>query len=370
MTKRMIMMLLLVGLVFGGIFGFKMFQKIMIAKYMAGMGNAAQTVTSIKAEKTTWQPKLDAVGTIKAINGSDIASEVAGIVASIPVSSTDVKEGETLVSLRAEDAIAKLASLEAQAAVAKINAERSDKLAKTGAVSQATLDSDRATLTSLLAQVDEQKAIVAKKTIRAPFEGRLGIRQVDIGQYVAPGTTLVTLQQLDPIYVDFYVPEQALPQLTVGRKISVKVAALANKTVEGEISAINAKIDESTRNIMVRATLKNEDRRLLPGMFANVRLETGATETFITLPQTAITYNPYGNTIFIVSHDEAGKAIAKQSFVTTGQTRGDQVAVLSGVQEGDEVVTTGQLKLRNGVALTVKNDVVPKNDAAPNIVDQ
>lgn len=366
MIKRMIIMLLLTAIVLGGIFGYKIFEGLMIKKYMSAGGPPPQTVSTTKATKENWQPKLDAVGSFRAVNGADIAAEVPGIVTGLSFESgADVEKDATLVQLRADDDIAKLHALEAAARIADITYQRDQKQLSAQAVSQAVVDNDLATLDSAKAQVTAQQALIDKKTIKAPFAGHLGIRQVDLGQYLNAGTAIVTLQQLDTLYVDFNLPENALPKISVGQKVTAGVEAQGNANFEGEITSVNAKVDEATRNIQVRATFKNADRKLLPGMFARLTIDTGAPESFVTLPQTAITYNPYGNTVYVIDSTDASKPVAKQTFVTTGAMRGDQVALLSGVKEGDEVVTSGQVKLRNGAAVIINNSVQPSNDAAP-----
>lgn len=371
MMKRMILMLLAVTLVLGGVFGYKIFVGMMIKKTIASAGMPAQTVSTTKAALQDWQPKLEAVGTLRAVNGADLSSEVAGIVQSINFESgSEVVKDAMLLQLRADDDIAKLHALEAAQKLAAITYERDLKQLKAQAISQATADNDAATLDSAKAQTVAQQALIDKKTIKAPFAGHLGIRQVDVGQYLQPGAAVVTLQQLDPIYIDFTLPEQALPQIAAGQKVAAKADALQGAMFDGTIDAINSKIDEATRSIQVRAAFKNPDRKLLPGMFANVTIEVGAAQKFITLPQTAITYNPYGNTVYIVDNTDAAKPVARQSFVTIGLTRGDQTAVLSGVKEGDEVVTSGQIKLRNGMPIKVNNEIQPANEANPKPEDK
>jgi membrane fusion protein, multidrug efflux system len=371
MKKRMIIMLALMGIVLGGVFGWLKFSHTMMMKYMAAAGNPPQTVSTIKAEMSEWQPELKAVGTLRAVKGADLSAEVEGIVDEIHFESgDDVEEGKVLLHLRDADDVAKLKALEAAAKLAEITLQRDLKQVKVQAVSQATVDADTANLNSSLAQADQQRAIVAKKTIRAPFAGHSGIRAADIGQFLNPGTSVVTLQQLDPIYIDFYLPEQQLPQVQMGQKMTAKTDAHPGKSFEGEITALNAKVDPATRNLLVRATIKNSERLLLPGMFATVTIVSGAPQRYLTLPQTAITYNPYGNTVYVVATEGANekgepKLAAKQTFVTTGDTRGDQIAVLSGIKEGDIVVTTGQIKLQNGSPIVVNNGIQPANEANP-----
>jgi membrane fusion protein, multidrug efflux system len=382
MNRRMLILLLGGVLILGAIVGiggyqaFQVFKAGKIREYMASHGPPPQVVSTATAAMQEWQPQLEAVGSLRAVKGADLALEVPGIVEDIAFQSgQDVEAGALLLQLRAEDDVAKLHSLEANAQLAQITYDRDQKLVKTQVVSQATLDSDAAKLKDAKAQVTAQQAVINKKFIRAPFTGRLGIRAVDIGQYVSAGTTIVTLQALDPIYLDFYLPQQSLDQIKVGQTVTVKIDTYPDQSFTGEIAAINPKVDASSRNVQVRAALKNADRKLLPGMFATVDIATSAPQRFITLPQTAIAYNPYGSTVFLV--DDKGKdakgqpqLMARQSFVTTGATRGDQVAVLSGVKEGETVVTAGQIKLRNGAPLLVNNSVQPSADDNPRPVDQ
>jgi membrane fusion protein, multidrug efflux system len=376
MTKRMVIMLIGVAVVLGGVFGFQAFKAIMIKKFMASMAVQTQTVSATRASLSQWQPQIEAVGSLRALNGADLSLEVSGVVGSISFQSgDDVKAGDVLLQLRSEDDTAKLQSLQAVADLNEITYERDEKQFKMQAVSQATIDTDVANLKNAKAQVAQQQAILDKKTLRAPFAGHLGIRAVDLGQYLSAGTAIVTLQALDPIFMDFFVPQQAVDQIRLGQHVNVKVDAYKDRTFTGEISAINPRVDASSRNVQIRATLKNADRKLLPGMYATVDIVTGSQQDLITLPQTAITYNPYGDTVYIVdTKDPDGKGqrqqVARQTFITTGATRGDQVAVLKGVNEGDMVVTSGQLKLHNGSAVTINNSVTPTADAAPTVIDR
>jgi len=376
MTKRMVLMLVIAGVIFGGIFGFQAFKSRMIKKYLSSQGVPAQTVSTIKASVQEWQPALSAVGTLRAVRGADLAPEVSGVISAIHFrSGEEVKAGAPLVQLNAAADIAQLESLKAAAGLAELTYRRDQRQLKVQAVSQATVDADAANLRVAKARVAEQQALVDKKSVRAPFAGRLGLRAVDLGQYVAPGTKLVTLQSLDPMYADFSVPQSALADVRTGFKVSAATDALPGERFEGTIDAIDAKVDPATRNVQVRASLSNPKHRLLPGMFVTVAVDTGASERRLTLPQTAITFNPYGNTVFVV--EEKGKGangkpqlVATQRFVTTGATRGDQITVLSGVKEGETVVTAGQLKLRNGVPVIINNSVQPSNDAAPHPKDE
>jgi membrane fusion protein (multidrug efflux system) len=373
MKLRMAIMLLAVFVVLGGTFGFIFVKGLLIKHFMSTMAQPPQTVTADKANVSEWQPKITAVGSLRAVSGADLSLEVSGVVDVLAFNSgDDVEKGTQLLKLRSDDDQAKLESLQATAELYTITYDRDLKQIKLQAVSQATLDTDAANLKNAKAQVAQQQAILDKKTLRAPFAGHLGLRQVDLGQYLGAGTVIVTLQALDPIFLDFFVPQQAVDQVRLGQSIAVKVDAYQDQTFTGEISAINPKVDANSRNVQVRATLKNADRKLIPGMYATVDIPTGAPQNLITLPQTAITFSPYGDTVYIVDSKAAGadgkpQLVARQSFVTTGFTRGDQVAVLKGVSEGDLIVTSGQLKLHNGSTVLIDNSVTPTADAAPTV---
>jgi membrane fusion protein (multidrug efflux system) len=376
MLKRMVVMLVSVALIFGAVFGFLAFKARMISRTMAAQSNPPQAVSTAVVASAQWQPRLEAVGSARAVNGANLSSQISGIVSAIHFESgADVKQGTPLVNLTAEDDIAHLEALKATTELARLTHERDLRLVKTKAISEQTVDTDKWTLKNYEAQVAQQQALVDYKSIKAPFSGRLGIRQVDLGQFLAAGTTVVTLQQLDPIYVDFFLPEQALAQIKVGQHVAAKIDAYPDHNFDGAISAINSLVDVATRNVQIRATFNNPGSRLLPGMFATVDIDVGSTRRLVTLPQTAIAYNSYGNIVFLVEEkgkDAAGKPllVARQTFVTTGETRGDQVSVLSGVKVGDTVVTAGQMKLRNDTPLVVNNAVQPLNDPNPQPLDQ
>ena len=375
MIKRMLIMLVLVGATLFGVFGFKSFVDGKIKEAMSGMGNQPQTVATAVAQLTEWQDRVEAVGSLRAVRGADLSLELAGIVDKIEFKSgQDVKVGDVLLRLRNDDDVAKLESLEAVAKLAKITYDRDLKQYKAQAVSQATIDSDAANLKNSNAQVEQQRAIVDKKILRAPFDGNLGLRQVDLGQYLAPGTLIVTLQALRPIYADFLLPQQALDKIEVGQPVTAKTDTYPGKTFKGKITAINPKVDTSTRNVQVRATIENPDKQLVPGMYVTVDTEVGEPGKMVTLPQTAISYNSYGDLVYVV--EEKGKGpdgkpqlTVRQTFVAVGPTRGDQVAIMKGLKEGTTVVTAGQMKLRNGVPVVVNNSVVPKDDPNPKPVD-
>jgi membrane fusion protein (multidrug efflux system) len=331
-----------------------------------------QTISTVKVEALEWQPELSAVGTLSAVRGVDVSSEIVGLVREVNFKSgQDVKAGDVLIQLNADSDIAQLRSFEAAAELAAVVLERDKAQLEAEAVSQAQVDSDTADLKSKRALAAQQAATVAKKTIRAPFAGKLGITTVNPGQFLNPGDKIVTLQTIDPIYIDFYLPQKQIAGLSVGMVVNVGSDAYAGQTFSGKITSISPKIDLATRNVQIQATIANAKRQLLPGMSARVGVDSGEKKRYLTLPQTAITYNPYGSTVFVVKPGEQkdtkvnGGQIVEQVFVTTGETRGDQVAILKGLQQGQEVVSSGQLKLKNGAPVVIDNTVQPANSPNP-----
>jgi len=376
MTKRMVIMLVLAGVIFGGIFGFQAFKGRMMKKFMSSMGDVPQTVSTVKADYQEWLPKLEAVGSLRAINGVEVSPEVTGIVSAINFKQgEDVKKGKLLVELVADSDIARLHALQAASALAKSTYNRDKQQFEFKAISQQVLDIDKANLMQADAAVAEQQAMVNKKFIHALFSGRAGIRQVSVGQYLNAGTPVVSLQSLDPIFLDFSVPQQNISMIHHGQKVTATSDAYPGEQFTGRIVVINPEVDTTTLNVKVRAELKNPQHRLLPGMYATVDISTGTPQRYITLPQTAVTYNPYGNIVFLTEQhgtDAKGKPklIVKQVFVTTGDTRGDQVAVLKGIKAGDVVVSAGQVKLHNGSSITINNDIEPSNEPDPQPKDE
>jgi membrane fusion protein (multidrug efflux system) len=309
------------------------------------------------------------------MRGADLSAEIGGIVGELHFDSGDeVVAGALLLRLRPNDDEAKLQQLQATADLDAVNYQRDLRQLAAQGVSRATVDTDAGTLKAAQAQVAAQQAMIAEKFVRAPFAGRLGLRAVDLGQYLAPGTKIVTLQALDPIYMDFYLPQQSIGQMRTGQAVTVHVDAYADRPFSGEISAIDAQADATSRMIEIRATLRNPDHALLPGMFGTVDIAAGAPAPQVTVPQTAITANAYGSAVYILRPETdaaTGKVrlVAHQQFVTTGETRGDQIAVLHGVAAGDRVVTAGALKLRNNVDVLEDNNVLPTDDASPTPTD-
>lgn len=390
--KRLIIVVVAVVILFGLLIAFNTFKGIMIGKFMKSMANPPQTVSTMTAEYQDWQPHVEAVGNVRAVHGSDLAFDVAGLVESVDVKSgADVKKGQVLVKLVDDQDRATLASLQAAAQLAALTAERSKKQLAVQAISKAQYDTDMANLKSAQANAASQQALVDKKTLRAPFAGRVGIITANAGQYISAGTAVVTLQQLDPVYVDFTVPQSSLATLHTGGKVEVTADAFKGRTFPGAVSATDPKIDLSTRNVGVEATIANPDKLLMPGMFTKVAVDSGSQQRYLTLPQTAISYAPYGDTVFVVhegqppaSGDDGKPAKAsapakdknapdhyvQQVVVTVGPTRGDQVAVLSGIKAGDVVVTSGQLKLRNDTPVNINNKVEPAFSPNPHPVEQ
>jgi membrane fusion protein (multidrug efflux system) len=372
--RYMIVMLVCVGVIFGIVFGYKAWQAQMMKKSMAGQIPPV-TVSAMEAEPQPWQPQIRAVGSLRAVRGVDVTSEISGLVRTLHFRSGDVAEaGQLLVQLNADADLAQLRALEAAAELAQTVYERDKKQLAIQAVSQATVDTDSSDLKSKTALVAQQNALIDKKSIRAPFAGKLGISTVNPGQYINPGDKIVTLQTLDPIYIDFYLPQQELLRIAIGQKVRVTADSHPGQAFSGRITAINPRVEADSRNIRVEATLANPRQVLLPGMYANADILAGEKADYLTLPQTSVSYNPYGNTVFVVEQGATGpdgkpRLVARQRFVTTGPTRGDQVAILEGIREGDLVVTGGQQKLRSGTVVIVDNRVQPSNEPAPRPAD-
>jgi membrane fusion protein (multidrug efflux system) len=396
-------------LLIAAIAGIKVFS---IMRMMAGMKPPPPSVVSTaKAKFEDWQPALNAVGTLRAVRGADLALDIAGLVTKVNLKSGDeVKEGEVLLQLRDSEDVAQLNQLQAAAALASVTFDRAKQQLAVQAISKADYDTAAADLKAKQAAVQQQQVNVSKKQLRAPFAGRAGIITVNPGAYLNSGTTIVTVQQLDPIFVDFHLPQRNLAELKVGQKVTLKLDAFKGKTFEGTLSAISPKVDNDTRNVQIEASVPNPDKLLTPGMFADVNVDVGSEERHLTLPQTAVVYNPYGETVYLVkkkadfdkaqaennaanadpkstdakdpkkadakdakkddkkdpkSAVPADQLVVQQTFVTTGPTRGDQVAIVKGLDEGAEVVTSGQVKLKSGSPITIDNSVQPANSPNP-----
>jgi len=367
MSKRMLIMLALTGLLFGGIFAYKVFQSYMITNHIKGLGSIPVAVSAASVTFEAWEPKITASASLRATNGVDVTTEIAGLVKKVSFSSgQDIQAGEGIIQLNADAEVAQLRSLEAQAELAQITYDRNKKQYATQSISKEALDTAEADLKSKKAQVAQQAATVAKKAIQAPFKGRLGISLVNLGQYLNPGDKIVTLQSLDPMSVDFYLPQQTLTQLAKNQTVTFTTDAYPHLSFVGKITAINPKVDPATRNVGVEAVLSNPDFKLLPGMYGVIEIHTGAPKEVMTLPQTAISYNPYGELVYVLKSngkDQKGISLftAYQQLVTVGENRGTQVQILKGLQKGDLAVTAGQLKLKNGSIVFINNTVMPTN---------
>jgi membrane fusion protein (multidrug efflux system) len=374
----MIIMLVTTGVVFGAIFGFKWFGNKMMNQFFDNMPITPVAITATEAQAQTWPATIEAVGTVTAVNGIAVSAEVAGVVQSIRFQSGDrVAAGTVLVTLDSVVDQAGLRTLEAQRDLAETELARGRELFGSEVMAKSQFDRLESEAAQAAARVEAQRALIAKKTIRAPFAGVLGIRKANLGQYVSPGTPLVTLQSLDPIYVNFALPEQRLGVLAVGFSVTAGVDAFPDAAFEGRITAIEPRVDENTRNFDVQATFRNVNARLQPGLFARVHIVLPKSESYVVVPQTAVSYNPYGNSVYIIqaappaaggtpggdAQAAGGNAgpqlVVNRRLIKTGPTRGDFVAVIEGLQSGERVATSGLLKLRNGAAVVINNAVEP-----------
>ena len=389
MVKRFLIAAIIVGLFLGGVGYFNLvFKPKMIGEFMAKMVPPPATVTAEPAKSESWIDRVRAIGTLVAIQGVDVAPQLGGIVTDYFFDSgQDVERGQKLVKLDTSVEAADLADNKATLQQANLDYERQVKLVKTGAVSQAVLDQTIAKRDSAAASVQKMEAIIAEKTIEAPFAGRLGLRHVEKGQYVEAGHALVWLQSLDPIWVDFPVPEGSIATFKIGSAVELAADAYPGQMFKGEVEAFDAKLSQDARMLMVRARVPNPDRKLLPGMFANVAVLAGGAKEFVTVPRTAVTYGLYGDSVWVVKEGapepapsatptasaepvasaaaaDAGptgaipaepKLTVERRFVRVGPTEGDRVAILEGVADGDMVVTSGQLKLQPGATIKVDN---------------
>jgi membrane fusion protein (multidrug efflux system) len=329
-----------------------------------------ETVTTTKVESGSWRSARAAVGSLVAVHGVTLGAELPGVIKEIHFESgTSVHKGDVLVRLDISTEEAQLESASADAALAKVSLERARQLRKTEANTVADLDAAEARAKQTDAAVATLRATIAKKTIRAPFDGRIAIRQVDLGQSVSPGTPLASLQSVDPIYAEFALPQQALADVKMGQQAQMRTDIFPGASWQGKVGTINSEVDVATRNVRIRATFPNADGRLRPGMFVNVEVVSGDVHPVLTIPATAVLYAPYGDSVF-VAEDKAGHLAARQKFVRLGERRGDLIAVESGLEAGETVVSSGAFKLRNGMAIAVKNDLAPKVEIAPQPADK
>ncbi len=363
MILRLTLALLILATIFGGIFGWKFYQAQQMAAARSG-GPPPATVAVSTARKELWQPYLSAVGSLAAVSGIEVTSEVAGQISAIHFESGQtVEAGDLLVQLDDRTDQARLKGLVAEQRLARLRFKRLARLVKDKTASQSDYDEALATLDNATAQVAAQQTLIDKKRVRAPFAGRLGIRQVDLGEYLPPGAPIVPLEALDPIYADFSLPERELAQVAVGQTVKVRVQPFPDQTFTGRITAIDPGVDTGTRSLRLRATLPNRDEKLRPGLFAEVKLVLGRKNEVLTVPRTAVTYNPYGDSVFVVKEDNDTLTVQRRQ-VATGEARGERVTVRSGLQMGERIVSAGQVKLRNGQTVVVDNRPAPSERVA------
>lgn len=378
--KRMIWMLIGAVVVFGGVFAVKAMIAAGTNKFFDNMPQPPVAVSSAVAKKQRWSDDGEAVGTFVAVNGIEVTTEAGGVIRAIEFEpGQQVKAGAVLVRLNTTNEAATLRSLEAAAKLAKVQASRWEQLGKDKLVSLDDVQSRVAAAATSQAQADAQRALIEQKTIRAPFSGVLGIRKVNLGQFVNPGDPIISLQQLDPINLDFSLPEQQMGKVDEGVVVRATVDALPGQVFEGRVSAVEPQVDPATRSFKAQATLRNPNGALRPGTFAHVGFATGGEREVVVIPQTAVSFNPYGNAVFVISKvarkkgetDMQGKPatddklVVQQRFVKTGMTRGDLIAVTDGLKPGEQVVTSGLLKLRNDAEVTINNKVQPTAEARP-----
>ena len=376
MFKRMSIMLAAFVLLLVALAGYEFLQFKKGMAMMAKFAPPPSAVTSSVVKAQTWQPVLSVVGSMRAVNGVLVSTDLAGIVARIAFESgREVKTGDLMVKLDTRQEEAQLHSAQARRELARISLERQRDLIAKKAVAQSDYDAAESEFRQADAAVEEANALIARKTIVAPFNGLAGIRQVDLGQYLNVGATIAPLQSLDPIYVEFSIPQQNFDQVAPGKKVRVRADGIEGREFEGEITAIDSKVDEATRNVTIQGTVRNPDHKLRPGMYVNVDILLPEQAGVLAIPATAVNYAPYGDSVFIVKDAAApgpdgkrGKEVVQQ-FVKLGATRGDQVAVLSGVKPGDEVVTSGVFKLRSHAPVLINNSVKPGDELNPNPPD-
>ena len=370
MAKRMFIMLAGMAALVAVLETVKFRQIQTAAAQAASFQPPPEAVTTIVARQEEWPASLSAIGTVAAVHGVTVSADLPGLVETIAFDSgRTVHEGEVLLRLDTRQEQAQLTAAEAQSGLTRLNLDRARGLREEGIISQADYDRAAAEYEQAKAKAGEIRATIARKTIRAPFSGMLGIRQVNLGQFLNGGTPIVPLQALQPIYVNFAVPQQEVGRLRLDGEVRVTAEGMGSGGFAGRITAIDSVVDEATRNVQVQATLPNRDGRLRPGMFVQAEVLLGARNAAVTLPASSVAYAPYGDSVFIVGdvkgpNGETYRGV-RQQFVKLGGTRGDQVAIVSGLEAGQEVVTSGVFKLRNGVAVHVNNDVRPGNDPAP-----
>lgn len=352
-TRRFIVVTVGLVIVFGGIFGWKAFEFRMMQQHL-GREDPPAVIEATRVETREWVPSLHSVGSIRAVNGTEVANELPGIVESIRFESGDmVKKGDVLVELDTESDRAALETRRAEAESARRTYERVSNLIERNAVSQAEFDEAKANYDAARARVREQEALLRKKILRAPFDGKTGLRQVDQGQYMPTGTPAVEINMVDPIYAEYTIAEKHLSRVEVGDSVTVTVAAYPEKLFEGEISAINSSVSTENRAVRVRATLDNGEGALRPGMFAQVRTLERQSREAVVVPRTAVSFNTYGDFVYVLKENDEGELVTDRRSIETGPERDDVVEVESGLEEGERLVATGLLRLRAGQRVEV-----------------
>jgi membrane fusion protein (multidrug efflux system) len=364
MSKRMSITIIGLIIVFGAIFGWYGVRQYFMKKYFASFVPPPIAVSVVTAKETNWQPYLYSVGSLSAINGVDISAETSGQVKAIYFNSgKSVKQGEPLIQLDDSTEQAQLKDISAQLNLAQLNDKRIKQLFSQGAASQSSVDDSSSKVRQLLANIDNARSLISKKLIRAPFSGKIGIKQVNIGQYISAGFACASLQTSNALYAEITLPQQDTNKIALNQNIILIVDAYPNLSFNGKITAIDSKVDETTRTIQAQATIENVDNKLLPGMFASVKVALPIIPNSIVLPQTAITYTLYGDSAFIATLDEKKSekgettGTVKRVFVRTGEKRENSVVILEGIKTGDVVVSSGQLKLTDGVKIVINNSV-------------
>ncbi len=366
MIRPFIIMLTLVALLLSGIFGWKFYTGWQMGQSMAAMAMPPVVVSTTEAAEARWSPTIPVVGTLRALQGVDVTAQIAGQISELNFESGQtVVAGDLLLKQYTADDEARLAGLEADTHLAQLNLKRAEELVQEKLVSETDFDTRRTELSRAQAAENNLRAIIEQKSIRAPFAGRLGIREVDMGQYVEPGDRLVRLESLQQVLVEFPVPQQYIGQLSVGQSLTLVSDAWPEQTFSGMIRALESQIDRNTRMLRVQGIVENPDERLVPGMFVQVEVILPVRDSVLTVPQSVITFSPYGNSVFVLDSGADGALSARKVFVTTGETRGDQVMITSGLDTGATLVTAGQQKLRNGSLVVVDNSVPVSNQSAP-----
>lgn len=368
---RMIIMLVIAAVIFGGVFGWKWFTGMMMNQYFNNMPTPTIAVSATEATQDTWPREIRAVGTFKATNGVNLTTELGGIVRSLEFENgAYVETGEVLARLEVDTDQAQLAALRAAQDLAESERDRLRRLRQQNSVSESELDQAESRARQAVAEVEAQQARIEQKILRAPFDGYLGIRRVDLGEFIEPGAVIVPLRAIAPIFLNFSLPERHLSNVEAGADVAVTTDAWPGETFNGEVSSVEGSINDQTRSFLVQATFENADMKLRPGMFASVIIRWGEPRDVLMVPQTAVSFNPYGNSVYVIQGEGDGQGenstlTVERRLVQTGERRGDMVAITDGLEAGDRVATSGLLKLRNDAPVKINNEIQPESDLDP-----